>query len=174
MASITDKLCKASDGSGIYPNVAKVVQTRSVGEKTLRCDNLKGWPTDTPVHFSSYRLNADGSINHESQSDWKGIVSQDSIINLEWQAGSADSGNLVDDRIEMNLTIGMWADLISVFLMVFSPNGTLKPGVVTNEALADNAVTAGKLDNKTMMFSDKDIVEGSDMPNGVMLYGVYK
>ena len=64
--------------------------------------------------------------------------------------------------------------LISLFLMVFSPNGTLKPGVVNSEALADNAVTAGKLDNKTMMFSDKDITEGSDMPNGVMLYGVYK
>ena len=91
MASITDKLCKASDGSGIYPNVAKVVQARSVGEKTLRCDNLAGWPTDTPVHFSSYRLNADGSINYESQSDWKGIVSQDSIINLEWQAGAVDT-----------------------------------------------------------------------------------
>lgn len=174
MASITDKLCKASDGSGIYPNVAKITQARSVGEKTLRCDNLAGWPTDTPVHFSSYRLNADGSINYESQSDWKGIVSQDSIINLEWQAGAVDSGNLVDDQVEMNLTIGMWADLISLFLMVFSPNGTLKPGVVTSEALADNAVTAGKLDNKTMMFSDKDITEGSDMPNGVMLYGVYK
>lgn len=174
MVSITDKLCKASDGSGIYPNVAKVVQARSVGEKTLRCDNLAGWPTDTPVHFSSYRLNADGSINYESQSDWKGIVSQDSIINLEWQAGAVDSGHLVDDQIEMNLTIGMWADLISLFLMVFSQDGTLKPGVVTSEALADNAVTAGKLDNKTMMFSDKDLSEGADMPNGVMLYGVYK
>ena len=174
MASITDKLCKASDGSGIYPTVAKVIQARSAGEKTLRCDNLAGWPTDTPVHFSSYRLNADGSIDYESQSDWKGIVSQDSIINLEWQAGAADSGNLVDDQVEMNLTIGMWADLINLFLMVFSPKGTLKPGVVTSEALADNAVTAGKLDNKTMMFSDKDITEGSDMPSGVMLYGVYK
>ena len=58
--------------------------------------------------------------------------------------------------------------------MVFSQDGTLKPGVVTSEALADNAVTAGKLDNKTMMFSDKDLSEGADMPNGVMLYGVYK
>lgn len=174
MASITDKLCKASDGSGIYPNVAKVVQARSVGEKTLRCDNLAGWPTDTPVHFSSYRLNADGSINYESQSDWKGIVSQDSIINLEWQAGAADSGHLVDDQIEMNLTIGMWLDLITVFLSVFKPDGGLKTGVVTGDALADNAVTANKIDNKTMMFSDKDIQEGSDMPSGVMLYGVYK
>lgn len=174
MASITDKLCKASDGSGVYPNVAKVVQVRTAGEKTLRCDNLSGWPTDTPVHFSSYRLNADGSIDYESQSDWKGIVSQNSIINLEWQAGAVDSGNLVDDQIEMNLTIGMWADLISLFLMAFTPGGSLKPGIVTSEALADNAVTSSKMDNKTMMFSDKDIAEGSDMPNGVMLYGVYQ
>ena len=74
----------------------------------------------------------------------------------------------------MNLTIGMWADLISLFLLVFKPDGTLKPGIVTGDALADNAVSANKLDNKTMMFSDKDIAEGQDMPNGVMLYGVYE
>lgn len=174
MASITDKLCKASDGSGVYPNIAKVVQARSASEKILRCDSLAGWPTDTPVHFSTYRLNADGSINYESQSDWKGIVSQDSITDLEWQAGATDSGNLVDDQLEMNLTIAMWADLITLLLAVFKPNGTIKTGAITEEALADNAVTAGKLDSRIMTFSDQDITEGADMPEGVMLYGVYE
>ena len=144
-ASITDKFTKASSMNGYYPRVATVTSSRQVGAQILQCDDLSTWATDTPVHFSTYTLNADGTVDSATQTDWKGIVSGNNITDLTRIAGAADSGNASNDRVELNPTIGWLNDLIVGLLAAHNQDGTIKASAVGTSALADGAVTSGKI-----------------------------
>ena len=89
------------------PNVATVTSTRTALATTLVCDNLAGWPADT-VHFSTYQLNTSSEVVEGSQTDWKGIVSGNSIGSLTRVAGASDTGNAIGDVVEMGPTAS-WA-----------------------------------------------------------------
>lgn len=129
-ATITDYFNKASDMSGGYPTVATVNATRASGVTTLSCDDLTGWATDTPVHFSTFQVLADGTIDTSTQTDWKGIVNGNNITDLTRIAGAADSGNTSGDRVELNPTIGWLNDLVNGILVTHKQDGTLKDGVI--------------------------------------------
>lgn len=146
MATISDKLCKVGDGTGVYPNVATSTTTRLVGGKVLACDNLTGWAKDTPVHFSTYRLNADGTVNTSTQTDWKGIVSDNTITQMTRVAGAVDTGNNPGDKVELNPTVGWANDLIAGLLQSLTTTGTIKTGAVGSTQLASKAVTPVKVD----------------------------
>lgn len=66
-AGIGDKFKKAYNSGN--PNVARVTTTRTAGALTLACDNLAGWPTDTAVDFSTYRLNTSNAVIAGTQID---------------------------------------------------------------------------------------------------------
>ena len=153
-ANITDKFNKASSGNGNYPTLAKVATARSTGDAILVCEDLTGWTTDTAVHFSTYKVNADGAVDPATQTDWKGVVSGDTITNLTRIAGAADAGNAVGDVVELNPTIGWLSDLVDGLLASHNQNGSIKAGAVTNTAIADGAVTTGKISNNSVT-SDK-------------------
>ena len=144
-ATITDYFNKASDMSGSYPVVATVSAARSTGGSTLSCDDLTGWATDTPVHFSTFQVASDGTIDTATQTDWKGIVSGNTITNLTRLAGAADSGNASGDRVELNPTIGWLDDLITGLLVSHKQNGGLKDSAVTENAIVTGAVTSSKI-----------------------------
>ena len=144
-ANITDYFNKASNMSGSYPPVATVTAARSIGGSTLSCDDLSGWATDTPVHFSTFKVNTDGTIDTTTQTDWKGIVNSNTITDLTRLAGAADSGNASGDRVELNPTIGWLDDLITGLLVSHKQNGALKDNAVTESSIATGAVTNTKL-----------------------------
>lgn len=144
-ANIDDYFTKASSMNGAYPRVAVVTSARQIGASVLQCDDLSSWATDTPVHFSTYKTNADGTIDSASQTDWKGIVIGNNITDLTRIAGAADSGNAANDRVELNPTIGWLEDLISGILIAHNQNGTLKNNAVNTAAIANRAVTASKI-----------------------------
>lgn len=144
-ATITDYFNKASSMNGYYPRVATVTSTRQAGAQILQCDDLTTWATDTPVHFSTYTVKADGTIDSTTQTDWKGIVSGNNITELTRIAGAADSGNASNDRVELNPTIGWLDDLITGLLAVHKQNGTLKDSVVGTANIASGAVTSEKI-----------------------------
>lgn len=123
---ITDKFNKASSMNGYYPRVATVTSARQAGASVLQCDDLSSWATDTAVHFSTYKVNADGTIDSTTQTDWKGIVSGNNITDLTWVAGAADSGSTSGDRVELNPTIGWLNDLIVGILASLNQDGTIK------------------------------------------------
>lgn len=144
-ATITDYFNKASNMSGSYPAVATVTAARSTGGSTLSCDDLSSWATDTPVHFSTFKVNTDGTIDTSTQTDWKGIVNGNTITDMTRLAGAADSGNASGDRVELNPTVGWLDDLITGILVSHKQNGALKDNVVTESSIATGAVTNTKL-----------------------------
>ncbi|MBR0403090.1 hypothetical protein IJI55_00860 [Candidatus Saccharibacteria bacterium] len=145
MPTITDYFNKAADNSGSYPATSTVSATRNTGEQVLSCQDLTGWATDTPVHFTTYRLGQDGSINTTTQTDWKGIVVGNTITQLTRIAGAADSGHAIGDIVELNPTIGWLSDLVTGLLAIHNQDGTLKDGIVASNKLASSAVTKEKL-----------------------------
>ena len=149
-ANINDKFNKASNMGGSYPPVATVAAARSTGGSTLSCDSLAGWATDTPVHFSTFKLNTDGTVDTTTQTDWKGIVVGNTITEMTRLAGAADSGNASGDKVELNPTIGWLDDLITGLLVSHKQNGALKDSAVTTSSIAPNAVTAAKIDFSTL------------------------
>lgn len=156
MAAITDKFNKAANGTGIYPSIASVSAIREKNGSILTCDDLSGWSTDTPVHFSTYRLLPDGTVDTSTQSDWKGIVNGNTITQMIRLAGNSDSGHLVGDKVELNPTIGWLDDLITGILKSHNQDGTIKEGVIQTKNLADQAVTASKIATKAVKSQNID------------------
>lgn len=144
-ATISDYFNKASNMGGSYPAVATVTAARSTGGSTLSCDDLSSWATDTPVHFSTFKVNTDGTIDTSTQTDWKGIVNGNTITDMTRLAGAADSGNASGDRVELNPTVGWLDDLITGILVSHKQNGALKDNAVTESSIATGAVTNTKL-----------------------------
>lgn len=156
MAAITDKFNKAANGTGAYPSVASITANREQGGSVLSCDDLAGWATDTPVHFSTFRLMADRTVDTSTQSDWKGIVNGNTITQMTRIAGAADSGHLVGDKVELNPTIGWLDDLITGILKSHNQDGSLKDGVVQTKNIVDGSITEAKLADKAVTSHNVD------------------
>ena len=181
-ATINDYFNKASNMGGDYPAVATVTSARTTGGATLTCDDLSSWATDTPVHFSTFQINADGSVNTATQTDWKGIVVGNTITEMTRLAGAADSGNASGDRVELNPTIGWLDDLITGLLVSHKQNGALKDsavtenaiatGAVTNSKIADGTIQAQKIDFTTLPgnYSESEIDTGYTWTGGQKIY----
>ena len=144
-ADINDKFTKASNMDGNYPSVATVTAARAAGTTMLACDDLAGWATDTAVHFSTFKLNDDGTVDATSQTDWKGIVVNNTITEMTRLAGAVDSGNASGDRVELNPTIGWLDDLITGLLASHKQDGTLKDGIITTNSIINGAVEEAKI-----------------------------
>lgn len=165
-ATISDYFNKASNMGGSYPAVATVTAARSTGGSTLSCDDLSSWATDTPVHFSTFKVNADGTIDTATQTDWKGIVNGNTITDMTRLAGAADSGNASGDRVELNPTIGWLDDLITGILVSHKQNGALKDNAVTESSIATGAVTSSKVASGAISSYDKigdDVIQARNI-----------
>lgn len=182
-ATITDYFNKASNMSGSYPAVATVTAARSTGGSTLSCDDLSSWATDTPVHFSTFKVNTDGTIDTSTQTDWKGIVNGNTITDMTRLAGAADSGNASGDRVELNPTVGWLDDLITGILVSHKQNGALKDnavtessiatGAVTNTKLGDGSVTSAKIGTGAISSYDKigdDVIQARNLVSEIRSY----
>lgn len=137
MPNITDLFSKAADDSKSYPVVATVSEAREVGGKTLKLDSLAGWNTTTPVHFMSYSKK-DGVIDLASQSDWKGLVVDNTITQLTLTRG-VDNGHKVGDQIVLNPTLGWLDDLIGGLGVTLNPDGSLKDSIVKASNIDQNS-----------------------------------
>lgn len=141
-ASITDKI--TNTGNGTRP-VSTTVQTlRSSGITTLACNDLTGWPTNTAVHFVTYKVDGQGKVVAGSQTDWKGIVSGTSISNLT-VTGGTDNGNAVNDIVEILPTAAWGKDLTDALSTTLNQDGTIKSGVVTASTYASSSVPSSAL-----------------------------
>lgn len=135
MAAITDKITKTMDGQN--PNTTFVSNERNQGSTELQARNLDGWPEATAVHFTTYRVDAQGDVVEGTQTDWKGIVNRrtNTIVNLVAVDGSVDKGNSTGDVIEAMPTAAWANDLADALLSIHTTEGSLKDGVVPYAAL---------------------------------------
>lgn len=139
-ASTNDKFRRTFNAGN--PETTFVTATRATGVTTLSCDNLTGWPTDTGIDFVTYQLETDGETPKPgTQTDWKGIVSGNTITNIVRVAGASDTGNSVNDVVEAMPT-GSWADdLVQGILESHNQDGTHKmPSTAKTTATATDKV----------------------------------
>lgn len=105
MASINDKITDVRNTA--RPNSARVTTARTVGGDNLACNDLTGWPTASKVHFVAYQIDTNLNVIENTQIDCSGIVSANTITNLEVLDGT-DGGNSIGDVVEM-LPTASWA-----------------------------------------------------------------
>lgn len=146
-ANIGDYFTKAGVKNGGYPTIATVSSARSKGEKNLVCDDLAGWTTETPVHISTFQVDANDEIVPNSQSDWKGIVKENTITELQWIMGAEDSGNQPGDRVELNPTNGWLDDLVTGILKSHNQDGTLKNDIILSQIYPVGSIYITTTDN---------------------------
>ncbi len=144
--SITDKFNKANNETGVYPVLATVTASRTAGDTVLTCNDLSGWPVETPVHFTTYRVKTDGTVDTTTQTDWKGIVSDNSITQMVRVAGAADAGNLANDKAEMTPSVGWANDLMNGILASHKQDGTLKDKIVNAHKVSDSFLNITTVD----------------------------
>jgi hypothetical protein len=123
------------------PNVARVNGTRVPSGSTLSCDNLAGWPTTTKADFSTYKIDTNNAVIAGTQTDWKGVVSGNTISSITRVAGAADTGNAIGDVVEMNPT-GTWAnDLVNGILVQHTQTGAHHDITSTNATITNATIT---------------------------------
>ncbi len=138
-ASKDDKFSRTF--SSTNPNVARVQTERSALGTNLICDNLAGWPTDTGVRFSTYTVGTDGKTVSR-QTDWAGVVSGNTITSLTREAGASDTGNQINEYVEM-LPTAKWADeLVTGILVQHKQDGT-HTGITTDTLTTSGNVSIG-------------------------------
>lgn len=141
-ATITDKIMVAS--SGTRPNPTTLTAQKSIGASLLNADDLTGWGTSTPVTFVIYKIDSNGNEVVGTRSDWKGIVSGNTITQLTLTAGTDTiypSGSPV-----IAVASARWADDFTAAMLVsHNQNGTLKDGSVGNTTITDGSVTTTKI-----------------------------
>lgn len=142
-ASLTDKITDTRNAT--RPNSARVSSGRSGGGATLVCDNLTGWPTASKVHFVTYKIDSSSNPVPGTQLDCYGIVSGNNIGSFTVVDGT-DTGNAVNDVVEMLPTAAWGQDLSDALMVSHNRNGSLKVGAVDVAAvLASNVVTTAKI-----------------------------
>lgn len=144
MASISDKITKTMDGQ--TPNTTTVSTQRVAGATELQARNLDGWPEDTAVHFTTYRVDSQGEVVDGSETDWKGVVnrSANTIASLTRTGGAPDQGNAADDVIEPMPTAAWGNELAEALLECHTTEGNLKPKSVALTNI-NGGTTAGIL-----------------------------
>lgn len=154
-ANINDKITSARSG-GSNANVTTVSGARAIGGTSLSCVDLSNWPSESAVHFITYKKKADGSINKATQCDWKGVVSANTIGSLTLENGS-DAGNDVGDFVEAAPTSAWAQDLHDGLTTSLNADGTLKDSIVTTSKIANSSITAAKTDWSTFATTWNDV-----------------
>lgn len=128
MAEVTDLLSRASSGNNTAI-MTTVAEDRSAGELILSCVDLTNWATDTPVFFSTFKIDpSTNDVMGGSQTNWKGVVNPDNntITDLSNDSDTPDQGNDLGDYV-LCLPTARWAnDIVKALQVVLNPDGTPK------------------------------------------------
>lgn len=143
MATITDKIMSPSTGLS-RPNPTTLTVQKGIGDSILTADDLTGWGTSTAVPFVLYKVDTSGNEIINTRSDWKGIVSGNTITQLTLTAGS-DTIYPIGSPVIAAATARYGDDLAAALLSSHNQNGTIKDGAIATSMIADGAVTNAKL-----------------------------
>lgn len=143
MALITDKITEVANGQN--PVATTVTSPRVGGGTTLATANLAGWPTNTAVHFATYKIDGAGAKVAGTQIDWKGIVSGTNINSLTRKAGASDGGSAVGDVVMMMPTAYWGQELAEALELEHTNTGTHKDITATSVTTSAATLTNPKV-----------------------------
>lgn len=125
--------------NGARPNSARASGTRSAGGTSLACDSLAGWPVSPrKVHFVTYQIDSNSVPVAGTQLDCTGIVTTNTINSFTVIDGN-DTGNSVNDVVEMLPTAAWGQDLSDGLNVLHNRDGTWKSGAaLTLPTIADH------------------------------------
>lgn len=125
-ASTTDKITDVRNAA--RPNSARVSTGRSALGTTLSCDSLTGWPTASKVHGVTYQIDSNSSPVAGTQLDFYAIRSGNDLTSFTVVDGT-DTGNAVNDVVEMLPTAAWGQDLADALSQVHERTGLLKANI---------------------------------------------
>lgn len=135
-----------SDGTG-DPALIHVSAARLPGATTIVVDSVSKLPTDFVATYGA--LGANGLITAASKRDFIGHVSGVDIIIDGFAPGSTDDGNAQGDVIIIKPNTHWSNEMVRLARVSHADDGTIKAGVVGNLQIADNSVSATKMDLST-------------------------
>lgn len=124
----------------------------TMGDNTINCADLSKWVVasdNTAVYFAIDVVDDSGVRINGTYTEWKGIVSGNTIGSLQLQAGFVDQdyADSVNTRVYMVITQS-WANaLMGGLLALMNQDSTLKAEVVGTTQLQPASVTTAKLAN---------------------------
>jgi len=140
---MTINLIRASNGSGEAVR-SVVTSPRTIGSTTLNVDSLTNYNTE--FICTSGDLLADGTLDPATVTVFYGTKNVSQIIIDGFAPGYSDLGNTVGQVVVCKPTTA-WADNVADTLAVtLNDDGTLKTDIVTTAKIADDNVTAAKID----------------------------
>lgn len=140
MASID--LIRASNGSGDAVK-ATVTNARVISSTTLQVDATTNWPSKFIATVGS--VDGTGAFVPATVTVFNGILSGGNIEITSFAPGYTDIGNTPGQVVVLKPTTAWANEIGGVLDAAHNDNGTLKTNSVTTAAIADGAVTAGKL-----------------------------
>ena len=158
MSSIHDYFMFATSDSDTRSLTTTVTAKRRPGEKTLSCLSVSSLPTSTPVAFITYREETDGKgLKHAvDKTSMIGLVSaaNNEIVELTIAPGFNDIGNNPGDIIKCVPTGLRSNKLIEGILTSLSPDGTIRPNVVSKKQIKEKSIAPTHLNPEDFpMFS---------------------
>jgi len=118
------------------------------GSTTLDVDSMTNWSSDFIGTYGT--PDGNGSVIPSSVRVFYGEISGSDINITGFAPGYTDNGNSVGDIVVIKPTTA-WADELAEFLNVsHDADGSLTNGIVVTAKLADEAVTADKIDFTTL------------------------
>jgi hypothetical protein len=161
-ASTGDKITDIRNAA--RPNSARASGSRSAGGVSLACDNLAGWPTASKVHFVTYQIDSASEPVAGTQLDCSGIVSGNTIGSFTVIDGT-DTGNSVNDVVEMLPTAGFGQDLVDALMNQHTRTGA-HTGITTDTITITSGTTlpAGDIVAADISGIDKSLLTTDSNP----------
>lgn len=149
MVSISDKIGKASDGTG-YVHITTVKTARVAATMTLECYDLSKASTTTPVFFMTYKKVVDPvteEVTISNQTSWKALVNiaTNTFTDMQVAPGYTDVGNEVGDFVEFMPTSHWGDEFAGAVLQQHNPNGTHAAVTATSLSTTGNISAGGTL-----------------------------
>lgn len=175
-ANINDKITEV----GQTGTLIGLTAPKALSASSIDVDPPTNWPTATAVFFAMRRVDDDGNLVPNTYTEWKGVISSNSITQLLLLSGS-DQEYPADSTTQVYIgIIPAWANaIVEALLVSLNQNGTLKAGAISNSnmfgagvvntaALGPQAVTPPKWTNPYKFNAYRNAAQNP--ANGVIQY----
>lgn len=144
-AAVTDLLDRVTDSTTGRPVVSALAAPgKAIGASSFNLTDATNWTTTTGIHFSIYKVNAQGYKDPTTQTDWKGVLSGTTVSNLTLTGGTDQAYN-AGDIVELTPTARFAKDLYDWGSAHANEDGSLKTSAVQAALNLGNTPAVGWL-----------------------------